>query len=124
MDSNSQNNVIGVPPPPAEVKVRTMKSDIESMAKSGGGLPQFQNVSVAGLRVEREAPGAVAAPEVAERMARAAAPIVPSSAPATAPVGTEVDEGGGSSSHNLFGIILVIIVAILAIAAVVYFATH
>jgi hypothetical protein len=122
MDSNSQNNIPGVPPPPAEVKVRTMKSDLESMAKSGGGLPQFQNVSVAGLRVEREAPAAIAAPEVAEQMARAAAPIAPS--PAEAPVGAEVEENGGSSSHNLFGIILVVIVAILAVAAVVYFATH
>jgi hypothetical protein len=123
MDTSSQNNVLGVPPPPAEVKVRTMKSDLESMAKSGGGLPQFQNVLVAGLQIEREAPGAVAAPEVAEQMARAAAPMVPS--PATAPVGTEIEEDSdGGSGHNLFGIILVLVVAIIAIAAVVYFATH
>jgi len=38
--------VSGVPPPPQEVKVRTLKSDLESMAKSGGGLPQFQSVPV------------------------------------------------------------------------------
>ena len=122
MDSNSQNNVLGVPPPPAEVKVRTMQSDLESMAKSGGGSPQFQNVSVAGLRVEREAPGVVAAPEVAEQMARAAAPIIPPLA--TAAVGAEVEENSGGSGYNILGIILVVIVLILAIAAVVYFATH
>ncbi len=33
-----------VPPPPPEVKVRTMKSDLESMARSGGAAPQFQSV--------------------------------------------------------------------------------
>jgi len=37
------------PPPPPEVKVRTMRSDLESMAKSGGGLPRFQSVKVVGL---------------------------------------------------------------------------
>lgn len=38
------------PPPPPEVKVRTMRSDLESMAKSGGGgLPHFQSVKVVGL---------------------------------------------------------------------------
>jgi hypothetical protein len=37
------------PPPPPEVKIRTMRSDIESMAKTGGGLPQFQNVKVSNL---------------------------------------------------------------------------
>ena len=34
------------PPPPQEVKVRTMASDLASMAASGGGLPQFQNVKM------------------------------------------------------------------------------
>ncbi len=118
-NSNSQNSVPGVPPPPAEVKVRTMRSDLQSMAKSGGGLPQFQNVSVAGLQVEREAPGAVAAPEVAAQMARAiAAPSV--SAPA--PVGEEVPVSSSGGSSHTVGIILVIVVAVLAIAAVGYFA--
>jgi len=122
MDANNlQNNIPGVPPPPAEVKVRTMQSDLESMAKSGGGLPQFQNVSVAGLQVEREAPTAVAAPEVAEQMARAMAPIPP---PATAPIGAEVTENDGGSGPNLLGIALVVVVAVVAIIAVFYFAMH
>ncbi|MDP2598670.1 MAG: hypothetical protein Q8P49_02480 [Candidatus Liptonbacteria bacterium] len=34
-----------VPPPPPEVRVRTMKSDIESMMRGGGGQPQFRNVA-------------------------------------------------------------------------------
>jgi hypothetical protein len=42
------------PPPPAEVKIRTMRSDIESMMRSGGGAPSFQNVAVSGLTLERE----------------------------------------------------------------------
>ena len=36
------------PPPPPEVKVRTMRSDLASMAQSGGGLPKFQSVKVEG----------------------------------------------------------------------------
>lgn len=43
------NGETSAPPPPPEVKVRTMRSDLESMAKSGGGLPRFQSVRVAGL---------------------------------------------------------------------------
>ena len=35
------------PPPPAEVKVRTLKSDLASIAVSGGGLPKYQNVKIA-----------------------------------------------------------------------------
>lgn len=30
--------------------MRTMRSDIASMAQSGGGLPQFQSVKVDGLK--------------------------------------------------------------------------
>ena len=37
-----------VPPPPSEVKVRTMRSDIEGVAQAGGGLPQFKTVAVEG----------------------------------------------------------------------------
>jgi hypothetical protein len=33
-----------VPAPPPEVKVRTFKSDLESMMQSGGGAPQYQSV--------------------------------------------------------------------------------
>ena len=46
---NPQNSIPGAPPPPPEVKVRTMKSDIDSMAKSGGGLPQFQGIKIPSL---------------------------------------------------------------------------
>jgi hypothetical protein len=42
------------PPPPAEVKIRTMRSDIESMMRSGGGAPSFQNVAVSGLSLQKE----------------------------------------------------------------------
>ncbi len=36
-------------PPPPEVKLRTMKSDLESVARSGGGLPQYQNIKAPNL---------------------------------------------------------------------------
>jgi hypothetical protein len=35
------------PPPPAEVKVRTLRSDLASIAASGGGLPHYANVKIA-----------------------------------------------------------------------------
>ena len=34
------------PPPPQEVKVRTLKSDLASIAASGGGLPRYENVKI------------------------------------------------------------------------------
>lgn len=36
-----------VPPPPSEVSIRTMDSDLKSMALSGGGLPTSQRIAVA-----------------------------------------------------------------------------
>jgi hypothetical protein len=42
------------PPPPSEIKVRTMRSDIDSMMKSGGGAPSYQNVAVSGLSLEEK----------------------------------------------------------------------
>jgi len=38
------------PPPPEEVKVRTLKSDLASIAASGGGLPRYQNVKIAAAK--------------------------------------------------------------------------
>ncbi len=115
--AHAENNSAGAPPPPAEVKVRTMRSDLESMTKSGGGLPQFENVKVAGLAIEREAPRMVAAPEVAEQMARAVAAPSAASAAQEGAADASPKKGG-----NAIGIILVLIVAIVAIAAVIYFA--
>jgi len=43
------------PPPPSEVKVRTMRSDLASMARTGGGLPRFENVKVEGLSAQLRA---------------------------------------------------------------------
>ena len=40
-------------PPPTEVKIRTMRSDIDSMNASGGGMPKFKNVKVSGLALEK-----------------------------------------------------------------------
>jgi hypothetical protein len=46
-------SMVGAPPPPSEVKIRTMRSDIAGIAQSGGGLPRFQNVKVEGLSIGR-----------------------------------------------------------------------
>lgn len=56
------------PPPPPEVKVRTMRSDLESMAKSGGGLPRFLSVKVENLSFGKE-PSATALPEKGKKKA-------------------------------------------------------
>jgi hypothetical protein len=48
-----------VPPPPAEVKVRTMKSDIEGVAQAGGGMPQFKTVAVEGMGLPNSRIGGV-----------------------------------------------------------------
>jgi hypothetical protein len=131
------------PPPPMEVKIRTMRSDIDSMMKSGGGAPSFQNVAVSGLTMEGykaptsaptpmpnlgsfSVPAAPAAPVVA-----ASAPVVAASGapvtsdlssapvPASAPQEFTPDVSSGS---NIVPMVIVIIVAILAIVVVGYFA--
>jgi len=51
--SDAASNLPTAPPPSKEVKVRTLKSDLASIAASGGGLPQYQNVRIAAT-VEKE----------------------------------------------------------------------
>jgi flagellar basal body-associated protein FliL len=52
----ADNQVVSsnVPPSPPEVKIRTMKSDLESMAQSGGGAPQYKTIRAPSLVFERE----------------------------------------------------------------------
>lgn len=45
-DQNNSEVLPSAPPPPQEVKVRTLKSDLASVAASGGGLPKYQNVKI------------------------------------------------------------------------------
>jgi hypothetical protein len=67
-----------VPPPPSEVKVRTMRSDIDGIAKAGGGLPQFKTVPVEGMGLPRSRIGSGASP--------ADAPGMPSSSVSKFPI--------------------------------------
>ncbi|MGB7958072.1 MAG: hypothetical protein WCF77_04525 [Minisyncoccia bacterium] len=46
-DQNTLGALPSAPPPPQEVKVRTLKSDLASIAQSGGGLPRYQDVKIA-----------------------------------------------------------------------------
>ena len=46
-DQNIPGALPSAPPPPQEVKVRTLKSDLASIAQSGGGLPRYENVKIA-----------------------------------------------------------------------------
>lgn len=50
-------SIPNVPPPPPEVKIRTLRSDLESMAQSGGSSPQFRSVAVPGVSAASEAAG-------------------------------------------------------------------
>jgi hypothetical protein len=115
------------PPPPLEVKIRTMRSDIESMMMNGGGVPMFQDVAVSGLSMEKEykPPGSfrsptpesapVSAPVSGER-ASAATDVPPASNPAQERAS---DSGSG---NNVVPLLIVTLVAILAIGVVGYFA--
>lgn len=116
------------PPPPSEVKIRTMRSDIEAMMRSGGGSPVFQNVPVSGLTMEKEykppaafhspVPMAAAAPAATV----AAAPSGNEPAPADANPAPFVPEPETSSHGNFVPMLVVTIVAVVAIAVVGYFA--
>ncbi len=123
------------PPPPLEVKIRTMRSDIDSMMKSGGGAPSFQNVAVAGLSLEgHQAPTSSPTPmpnlgSFSTPSAIVTTPIAPSvsvpassNAPLTAtPIGHEVAPEA-SSGNSIMPLVIVVIVAIIAIGVVGYFA--
>ncbi len=51
--SDTSKVLPSAPPPPQEVKVRTLKSDLASIAASGGGLPKYQNVKIAETPAEK-----------------------------------------------------------------------
>ena len=112
----------GAPPPPSEVKVRTMRSDLESMARSGGGSPKFQNVEINGLATEKE----YSTPSHAPSMASVQQPAQTVSAPTVSqPVTTPIQSTGQPQidpQNDAYPIFIVAIVAILAIIGVGYFA--
>jgi flagellar basal body-associated protein FliL len=120
----------GAPPPPQEVKVRTMHSDLESMAKSGGGLPRFENVAITGVTVEQEYAStpdhAANLPQqtVAQPVAPAqpvATPVAAQPSPQTA-APTMATVNSTQPRKDLYPIFIVAIVALLAIGGVGYFA--
>jgi hypothetical protein len=51
-NQNTSKSFSNIPSSSAEVKIRTMKSDIESFKESGGSSPQFAKVKVAGLSID------------------------------------------------------------------------
>ena len=137
------------PPPPLEVKIRTMRSDIESMMKSGGGAPAFQNVAVSGLSMEKEYKAqtpvrtpmpasmkytsAVAPASTSKPTPPAASPAAPDLSPPPNSSGTpsreftpepdpnpDRDQDQGSG-NSIVPIVVVVIVAVLALAVVGYF---
>lgn len=119
------------PPPPMEVKIRTMRSDIESMRKSGGGMPSFQDVAVKGLSMEKEYhPSAVTQtpmPPPTSAPVQASAPVsspMPPRevAPTPVPPTQEISSAPAASGSHLVPILIVTLVALFALAAVGYFA--
>jgi hypothetical protein len=139
------------PPPAAEVKIRTMRSDIESMVRSGGGAPSFQSVAVSGLSLEREghqasivertpmpAPSSYSVPAAPVIAATPPAPTQPvptgeskalaaqasDFSPAPAPASTPAQEFVPEPvpDSHLMPILIVTLVAIIAVGVVGYFA--
>ncbi len=114
---NDKSVINTPPPPPSEVKIRTMQSDIAAMRASGGGTPKFRSVAVAGLSLDKERHTPAGGPSPA--VATSAAPSVyePPNIPVTHEVGSEEDV----RSHIL-PLAITIVVAVIAIAAVGYVA--
>ena len=134
------------PPPPAAVKIRTMRSDIESMMRSGGGAPSFRDVTVSGLTLEREGHQAPVAewtpmPAPTSYSVPATPVVAPTPAPVSHGAGSEIDPAQASDfssasasslaqefvpeaapENHLMPILIVTLVAILAIGVVGYFA--
>lgn len=119
--------VTTAPPPPSEVKIRTMRSDIESMMQSGGGAPSYRNVSVAGLSLDKESkaptnfvttpmPTAGVIQHPATENTFPAAPV----APDREVIGREVSDAGPNS--DLIPKLIVGLVALIALGVVGYFA--
>ena len=124
------------PPPAAAVKIRTMRSDVESMMRSGGGAPSFQNVAVSGLTLEREghrapvaertpmpAPSSYSVRETPHGAGSGTSPAQATgfSSPPASPPEQEFVPGDASKNH-LTPVLIVTLVAIIAIAVVGYFA--
>jgi hypothetical protein len=97
---------VSAPPPPSEVKVRTMRSDLASMAKSGGGLPRFENVKVAGLSTS----------------ARSAAQISAADAAAIPAEANLAPNPVAAQGRNNAILVLVVIIVLGALGALGYFA--
>jgi hypothetical protein len=148
MDNPLSKVLISAPPAAAaEVKIRTMRSDIDSMTRSGGGAPSFQNVAVSGLSLQKEghktsiaertpmpAPSSysvpstpvavatmsVSAPHIAENNAAPIQATDPSIAPTASPQQEFPSEA--APKNHLIPILIVTLVAIIAIGVVGYFA--
>ena len=113
------------PPPPSEVKVRTMRSDINSMMKSGGGAPSYQNVAVTGLSLEEKfkAPTTFVQTPIPEagRIVMLEDNTPQPYQPVDRPVlGQEVSDAGPGS--DLLPKLIVGLVALVALGVVGYFA--
>jgi hypothetical protein len=106
LGTNNPQGAPTAPPPPSEVKVRTMRSDLESMAKSGGGLPQFENVRIAGLSMERTVAANAAA---AARVGGSADPNAVSAAGAAGTPDTK------KTHTTIISLMVIAIIAILGI---------
>ncbi len=91
-------DVPSAPPPPTELKIRTMRSDLESMEKTGGGSPQFQSIAVPKLSIGNGGGNP--------------------NAQFTAPAPAEVSSASGAGRKGL--VIALIIIAVLAVGILAY----
>ena len=52
-ESTPSDSFANIPAPAAEIKIRTMQSDLASIAATGGGMPRFDKVVVEGLSISQ-----------------------------------------------------------------------
>lgn len=93
--------------------MRTMRSDLASMAKSGGGLPRFENVKVEGISRETKAPVSVPGAAVGPVRMQVPAPQAPVQNTAS------VAEARGQRSAVT---VLIVIAALAVLGGIGYFA--
>lgn len=101
-------DIPSAPPPPTELKIRTMRSDLESMQRTGGGSPQFQNIAIPKLSLGDETPDSNPIPA-----------HIPS---ITAPLG--VGEESASGGSHTWLMVALIIIAVLAVGFLGYAGYH
>jgi hypothetical protein len=111
-NQNTSKSFSNIPSSSADVKIRTMKSDVESFKENGGASPQFVKVKVAGLSIDPPISKENAFPERAESVSQNH----------SSQQKNEVIETSNKKSGNFFGKFILILFILLTLGGVGFFA--